>query len=43
MLEAEADQQLCRAQRYECSPERADTRAGHAPESSGLFPMVSQR
>ena len=28
MLEAEADQ-LCRAQRYERSPERADTRAGH--------------
>ena len=28
MLEAEADQ-LCKAQRYERSPERADTRAGH--------------
>ena len=28
MLEAEADQ-LCQAQRYERSPERADTRAGH--------------
>ena len=28
MLEAEADQ-LCRAQRYERSPDRADTRAGH--------------
>jgi transposase-like protein len=28
MLDAEADQ-LCRAQRYERSPERADTRAGH--------------
>ena len=28
MLEAEADQ-LCRAQRYERAPERADTRAGH--------------
>ena len=28
MLEAEADQ-LCRAQRYELSPDRADTRAGH--------------
>jgi putative transposase len=28
MLEAEADQ-LCRAQRYERSPERVDTRAGH--------------
>ena len=28
LLEAEADQ-ICRAQRYERSPERADTRAGH--------------
>ena len=28
MLEAEADQ-LCQAQRYERSPDRADTRAGH--------------
>jgi transposase-like protein len=28
MLDAEADQ-LCRAQRYERSPERVDTRAGH--------------
>ena len=28
MLEAEADQ-LCRAQRYERSPERADMRARH--------------
>ena len=28
LLEAEADQ-LCRAQRYEGAPERADTRAGH--------------
>ncbi len=28
MLEVEADQ-LCKAQRYERSPERADTRAGH--------------
>lgn len=28
LLDAEADE-LCRAQRYEPSPERVDTRAGH--------------
>ncbi|HEX7113675.1 MAG TPA: transposase [Steroidobacter sp.] len=28
LLDAEADA-ICRAQRYECSPDRVDTRAGH--------------
>src|SRR5262245_13859282 len=32
LLEAEADR-LCRAQRYERSPERVDTRAGHYQRS----------
>jgi transposase-like protein len=34
LLEAEADQ-ICRAQRYEHSPERVDTRAGHYERQLG--------
>ncbi len=44
LLDAEADR-LCRAKRYERSPERADTRAGHYERrlETKAGPVVSVR